>query len=279
MVRKIVDYIVFSSLYVAVCAMVMIGQTSRLLLGMPPPDHLVGFAFFATICSYNFHWFLTPRTAGPTRRVIWTQHHKQLHLVLALIGAAGALFYFSYLTRFILAVGFGALLTFLYSAPKLPQKIFHWLRRIAIGKTFFLGFVWTYVTVALPLIIAGAPFNGVFRFYFLGRFFLIYAVCLIFDFRDRDDDKAEGIVSMVTILDDRNFNRLFILSMILFTFFTVGLWFYRFPAFDILLLLIPGAILAVLYPETRRNYSDYLYYVVLDGIVMLSGLLLLVFRI
>jgi hypothetical protein len=38
-------------------------------------------------------------------------------------------------------------------------------------------------------------------------------------------------------------------------------------------------ILAMLYPETKRNYSDYLYYVVLDGIVMLSGLLMLIFRI
>jgi hypothetical protein len=47
----------------------------------------------------------------------------------------------------------------------------------------------------------------------------------------------------------------------------------------IILLLIPGAILVAIYPETKRNYSDYLYYVVLDGIVMLSGLLLLVFRI
>jgi 4-hydroxybenzoate polyprenyltransferase len=277
--RKIVDFVVFSSLYVALCAVLMIWQTSRLLLGIFPSIHLLGFVFFATVCSYNFHWYLTPRSASPSRRVHWTHHHKPLHVVLYLIGAIGSIVFFFYLTRFTLALSFAALLTFLYSAPKLPQPIFRWLRHIAIGKTFFLTFVWVYVTAVLPVIVAGTPWNGSFYWYISSRFFLIYACCLIFDFRDREDDRIEGVVSMVTILNERNIDWLFIVSMILFFFTSIALSWYHYPAFYIILLLIPGAILAALYPETKRNYSDYLYYVVLDGIVMLSGLLMLIFRI
>jgi 4-hydroxybenzoate polyprenyltransferase len=277
--RKIVDFIVFSSLYVAICAVVMIWQTSRLLLGINPSNYLLGFAFFASICSYKFHCYLTPRSASPSRRVHWTYHHKTLHIILYGIGAIGSIIYFFYLTKFILAIGFAALLTFLYSAPKLPQRIFRRLRHIAIGKTFFLTFVWVYVTAVLPVIIAGAPWHGSFYWYIASRFFLIYACCLIFDYRDREDDRKEGIVSMVTVLSERNFNRLFVISMILFFVTSVALSWYHYPAFYIILLLIPGVILAALYPETKRNYSDYLYYVVLDGIVMLSGLLMLIFRI
>jgi 4-hydroxybenzoate polyprenyltransferase len=277
--RKILDFIVFSSLYVAICAVVMIWQTSRLLLGINPSIYLLGFAFFASICSYNFHWYLTPRSASPSRRVHWTYHHKTLHIALYAIGAIGSIIYFFYLTKFILAIGFAALLTFLYSAPKLPQPIFRWLRHIAIGKTFFLTFVWVYVTAVLPVIVAEAPWHGSFYWYILSRFFLIYACCLIFDYRDREDDCKEGIVSMVTVLSELNFDRLFIISMILFFLTSVALSWYHYPAFYIILLLIPGVILAMLYPETKRNYSDYLYYVVLDGIVMLSGLLMLIFRI
>jgi 4-hydroxybenzoate polyprenyltransferase len=280
--RKIVDFIVFSSLYVAICAVVMIWQTSRLLLGISPSIHLLGFVFFATICSYNFHWYLTPRSASPSLRVQWTHHHKTGHIALYLIGAIGSIFYFFYLTHFIPALGFAALLTFLYSAPKLPQPVFRWLRHIAIGKTFFLTFVWVYVTAVLPVIVAATShtlWSASFYWYILSRFFLIYACCLIFDYRDREDDRAEGIVSMVTVLSGRNFDRLFIVSMILFAASTIALSGYHYPALYIILLLIPGVILAALYPETKRNYSDYLYYVVLDGIVMLSGLLMLVFRI
>ncbi|HLX65403.1 MAG TPA: hypothetical protein VKR41_00360 [Puia sp.] len=279
MLRKIVDFIVFSSLYVAICAVVMIWQTSRLLLGISPSIHLLGFVFFATICSYNFHWYLTPRSASPSLRIQWTHHHKTLHIILYLIGAIGSIVYFFYLTDFIAALGFAALLTFLYSAPKLPQPFFRWLRHVAIGKTFFLTFVWVYVTAVLPVIVAGTSWHSSFYWYIASRFFLIYACCLIFDYRDREDDRAEGIVSMVTVLSERNFDRLFMISMILFTFTSIALSWYLYPALYIILLLIPGIILAILYPETKRNYSDYLYYVVLDGIVMLSGLLMLIFRI
>jgi 4-hydroxybenzoate polyprenyltransferase len=277
--RKIVDFVVFSSLYVAICAVVTIWQTSRLLLGVSPSIYLLAFAFFATICSYNFHWYLTPRTASPSRRVQWTHHHKTLHIVLYGIGAIGSIVFFFYLTKFIAALGFAALLTFLYSAPKLPQHIFRRLRHIAIGKTFFLTFVWVYVTAVLPVIVAGTSWHASFYWYIASRFFLIYACCLIFDYRDREDDRTEGIVSMVTILKERDIDWLFMISIFLFAFTSIALFRYHYPAFYIILLLIPGAILAALYPETKRNYSDYLYYVVLDGIVMLSGLLMLIFRI
>jgi 4-hydroxybenzoate polyprenyltransferase len=277
--RKIVDFFVFSSLYVAVCAIVMIWQTSRLLLGAAPPGRLLGFVFFATICSYNFHWYLTPRSASPSRRVQWTHRHKLLHFFLYLVGAVGATVYFFYLTPYAFAIAFSALLTFLYSAPKIPQQAFRWLRGIAIGKTFFLAFVWVYVTTVLPVIVADAPRHASFMLYTANRFFLIYAVCLIFDFRDREDDKAQGIVSMVTKLSAKNIDGLFLLSMILFFLSGIALSFYHYPAFYILLLLVPGAILIAIYKETKRNYSDDLYYIVLDGLVMFSGLLMLIFRI
>jgi 4-hydroxybenzoate polyprenyltransferase len=239
----------------------------------------LGFVFFSTICSYNFHWYLTPRSASPSRRVLWTQRHKALHFVLYLTGAVGAAVYFFYLKPFIPALCFAALLTFLYSAPKLPQRIFHQLRRIAIGKTFFLAAVWVYVTTVLPVIVAQAPWSGSFFLFTAGRLFMIYAVCLVFDYRDRGDDKAQGIRSLVTILNEKGIDRLFIGSMTGFFCCNIALFRYHYPAFYILLLLIPGALLVALYRETKRNFSDDLYYTVLDGLVMFSSLLMLIFRI
>jgi len=84
---------------------------------------------------------------------------------------------------------------------------------------------------------------------------------------------------MVTKLSAKNIDLLFLLCMILFFFSGIALSFYHYPAFYILLLLIPGAILGAIYKETKRNYSDDLYYIVLDGLVMFSGILMLIFRI
>lgn len=239
----------------------------------------MGFVFFSTICSYNFHWYLTPRSTSPSRRVQWTHHHKALHFILYLAGAVGAAVYFFYLLPYLPALFFAALLTFLYSAPKLPQKAFRQLQKIAVGKTLFLTFVWVYVTTVLPIIISGAAWSVSFVLFIGSRFFLIYALCLLFDYRDREDDKAHGIRSLITLLDERGIDLLFVLSIILFFFSCCALSFYHYPAFYIVLLLIPGFITAALYRVAKRNFSDDLYYVVLDGLMMFSGLLMLIFRI
>jgi 4-hydroxybenzoate polyprenyltransferase len=277
--KRIVDLFLFSSLYIALCAVLMVDQTSRLLIGVRSPLDLDGFIFFSTICSYNFHWYLTPHSVAVSRRVQWTQGHKTLHQVLYLAGAAGAVFTFFQLRAFWPALCFGAFLTFLYTAPKLPQTWFAALKKIAIGKTVFLTLVWTYVTTVLPLVVAHAPWTAACTLFALSRFTLIYAICILFDYRDREDDKEEGIRSLITYLNERGIDIAFYVCLAGFAGCTIALIGYHYPAFLILLLLIPGVIVGVLYRHAKRDFSDYLYYFVLDGLMMFSGLLMLVFRI
>ncbi|MDP4217457.1 MAG: UbiA family prenyltransferase [Bacteroidota bacterium] len=279
MFRKIFDLFIFSSLYIALCAVLMVDQTSRLLIGVPSPLDLNGFVFFSTICSYNFHWYLTPHSVTASRRVEWTQGHKALHMVLYLAGAIGAIVCFVQLRAFWPALCFGAFLTFLYSAPKLPQTWFSALKKIAIGKTVFLTLVWTYVTTVLPLVVARASWTAPCTLFVLSRFTLIYAICILFDYRDREDDKEEGIRSLITYLNERGIDITFYVCLAAFAGCTIALIRYDHPAFLILLLLVPGMIVGGIYRHAKTNFSDYLYYFVLDGLMMFSGLLMLVFRI
>ena len=158
-------------------------------------------------------------------------------------------------------------------------KDFIGLRRIAIGKTIFLAFVWMYVTTILPLLIAGNPWQACFSWLACNRFFLIYAICILFDYRDREDDKADGIRSMITWLDEKGINKLFALSILLCSIFTVLLYTCGTGMGTILLLLIPGIIAAALYNYAKKHFSDYLYYFILDGLMMLSGLLMIIIHI
>jgi 4-hydroxybenzoate polyprenyltransferase len=257
----------------------MIWQTNRLLTDSPLHGRLAAFVFFSTICSYNFHWWLTPDSAALSYRVRWTQQHKALHFILYLAGAIGAVVYFFALGRYWPALCFGALLTFLYSAPKLPQPVFKDLKKIAVGKTIFLALVWMYVTTVLPVVIAHSPWTGICTLYAINRFFLIYAICILFDFRDREDDRAEGIRSLITNLNEKGIDTVFFLSLTLFAVSAIGLYAFHFPALTLIFLLIPGIIVAALYRRAKKSLSDYLYYFVLDGLMMFSGLLMLIFRI
>jgi len=257
----------------------MIWQTSRLLPGSYPSGRLMGFVFFSTICSYNFHWYLSADPQKPSRRILWTNHHKVMHFILYLVGAIGAVIYFFSLSEHWLALCFGAFVTFLYSAPKVPMPIFRSLKKIAVGKTLFLSFVWMYVTTMLPVFVAGATWTTPCLLFALSRFFLIYAICILFDYRDRESDKTEGIRSLITFLNEKGIDKVFIISLILFGAATIGLLFYAYSVTTILVLLVPGFILAALYRRAKRDFSDHLYYFVLDGLMMFSGLLMLIFGI
>lgn len=273
MLKYLFDLLLFTSLYIAGCALMMVIQTNQLLHLQYNQFAYLVFVFFSTLCSYNFHWYLSGDATSENWRIRWTQHHRKLHLVLTSIGALVSVWYFfQFIEHWIWLAG-AVLLTFLYSAPKLQFGPFAWLSRIAVGKTLFLAFVWMYVTTFLPIAIDDHHWNIQAVLFCASRFMLIYAICIIFDYRDRDYDKLSGIRSMITYFNERGINNLFALSLAGFAISTVALYFYKLSALTVVLLLIPGGITALLYPVAKKNFSDYLYYFVLDGLMMFSSLL------
>lgn len=276
MLKSIFNFFLFSSLYIALCAVMMVYQTCSLFLHGYTDTNLLLFVFFATMCSYNFHWWLTTHSATGSERLQWAIKYKSLHFILYLAGLTGSAVYVFKLREHWFWLGIGAFVTFLYSAPKLPQKAFSQLKRIAVGKTIFLAFVWMYVTTVLPFVLSGYTWRIEFTWFTLSRFFLIYAICIPFDYRDREDDKADGIRSMITLFDEHGINNLFALSVFLFGVFTLLLLLYDFSFLQVGILLLPGIIIAGLYNYSKRHFSDYFYYFVLDGLMMLSSLLMVI---
>jgi len=233
------------------------------------------FVFFATLCSYNFHWYLTPHSDLPAERARWSLRHKSAHLIFYFIGVIGSVIFFYKLRLHWFALFFAVVLTFLYSAPKIPLPFFRFLKQVAVGKTIFLAMVWVYVTAVLPVYLAGIEHFDDLRKWFAGsRFFLVYAICILFDFRDRFDDKQDGIRTIVNYFDEPAVNRLFQFSVLAFIFFTLGLYFSGASVWDILIQLVPGIVLMLLYPKAKQSRSDYLYYVVLDGLMALSAVIM-----
>jgi len=136
-----------------------------------------------------------------------------------------------------------------------------------------------YVTSVLPVLAADKSWTTACTLFAISRFTLIYAICILFDYRDREDDRHEGIRSMITYLDERGINNLFAISLIVFGLSTIALAAYNYNVYLIIILLIPGIITALLRDYSKRNFSDYFYYFVLDGLMMLSALIMLFFEI
>ncbi len=99
---------------------------------------------------------------------------------------------------------------------------------------------------------------------------------MLFDYRDRKDDKAAGVRSLITYLSEGNITSLFTFSLLVFSASTLLLLNYNFTFTSVILLLIPGAVTAGLYNYGRRNFSDLLYYFILDGLMAVSAILMLI---
>jgi 4-hydroxybenzoate polyprenyltransferase len=276
---SILRHFIYSNLFIAGCAILMVLQTCIFLVKADTPTDLLGFVFFSTICSYSFHWYLTPGSVIASPRIDWLRKYRLVHTIFFFAGLAGAIFFFFRLSAWWPWMIIPAVMAFLYSAPKIPHPWFRLLREVALGKTIFLAFVWMYVTTVLPVAVTGGKMDTAFYLFVIHRFFYIYAICVLFDYRDRTDDKASGVKSLITYLGEKSITVIFMFSLLTGTIAAVLLNRYGYDWTNIFLLILPGLITLSLYSYARRNFSDILYYLVLDGLMALSAILMLVARI
>jgi 4-hydroxybenzoate polyprenyltransferase len=261
--RAVIRFLVYSNLFVAACASLMVIQTWRYFTNSAPDFNYIAFVFFATICSYSFHWWLT--------------NFKNLHLVLLFIGIAGAGYFFYFLLDYWFYLLAAAFTTFLYSAPKIAHPWFRYLRKFALGKTIFLAFMWTLVTTMLPILFTGEAWTRPQILFVIHRFFMVYAICIIFDYRDREDDKSSGIKSLITYLNEKSINILFYCSSFIAIGTAAALLLTGFSPMLVLFLLVPVIVTMILFEPAKKNFSDILYYLALDGMMAVSALFMLVY--
>ena len=272
---RIARFIVYSNLFISGCTVAMIWLTLYLFSNTTHQPALYGFAFTGTLCSYSFHWWLTPAHSDECRgeRGDWIIRYRWVHVYLL---AASLLACGYFLIRlwdhwyWLLLAGF---ITFLYSAPKIPHPFFVLLQKIAIGKTVFLALMWTFVTTVFPMVMTDTTGTLPFTAFTLSRFFLIYAICLIFDMLVREYDKVNRIRSLVTYLQPDAVRRLFYLSLVLAALFAV------IPAIQESLMLticqlIPVLTIAPIYNYAVHRAGDFFFYFFLDGLMAAASLIL-----
>jgi 4-hydroxybenzoate polyprenyltransferase len=272
--KRVFHFFVFSNLFIACCAVLMAYQTSLLVIGVSAGFQFLGFVFFATLSSYSFHWYLTPDIEDiDSDRLRWLMRNRRVHLVLLTLSVAGVAYFGYFLLPHWKNLAVVAIATFLYSAPKIPHPLFRVLRKVALGKTIFLAFVWMYVTSVLPIKVSTSYWYPDFTLFAISRFFLIYGICILFDYRDRDYDRSIGIRSLITWLSEKWILYLYVFSLLVFAVTSLLLLKFGWNYQTVGLLIIPGLILTFIYKYAITHFSDILFYFYLDGLMALSALL------
>jgi hypothetical protein len=175
--------LVFSNLYVAALALLML-QFSVQALHLSIPSAYFPFVFFATLSSYCLHWALSDFPHPRSRRERWNVQNRPFLCLLCLFSGLIAVTYLWALRSYWAYILPIILLTLAYTLPKVEHPWAFRIRPLARQKTLYLTLVWALTTLGLPLLMSKQAASWVEGCFLAQRFIHLYAICLLFDFRD-----------------------------------------------------------------------------------------------
>lgn len=280
---SILDFLLFSNLFIAVCAVAQ-GLVTYHLLKTEPNQHILAFLFFSTLLIYNLAVLLAkPKhpQQSPFKRVRWIFAHHRLTISTTLISALCliplGLLYLSFEAQLLML--FVGLLAVAYNIPFLTlngKKI--GLRNIPGIKLFLIGLVWASSCVLLPIVEMESlqkvqiPLSETVLLV-AKRFLFICAITVPFDIRDLYQDKLYELKTIPVMLGEKKAwifcQVLLAIYLLLLVLFTQGF------NIDVAGLAATVFLTGWLIFKSDIKRNEYFYFFYLDGTMLLQYIILL----
>ncbi|HEY8687966.1 MAG TPA: UbiA family prenyltransferase [Chitinophagaceae bacterium] len=275
MFKKLSDFFLFGSIFIAICAVAMCVETNLLLHLRLNNLSFYLFVFGATLAQYNMHYLFKTTAVENSTRLAWSLKNKNIHKILIAFGVALILYsLFSFhLRHFIFLLALGAI-AFLYSFPFLPFTNKKRIKDFGLMKIITLSLLWTLVTVWFP--VDEINFTGLsFQLIFLRRFIFIFILCLLFDIRDTEVDRRENIATLSVKVGIKKSYTLCYLLLVVFTALSIIQYIHLPEARQLILMLFSAIATGITIEYSKKKYSDIVYLALIDGMMLLQALLVI----
>jgi 4-hydroxybenzoate polyprenyltransferase len=282
--RQALDCLLFSNIFIALCAVAQ-GLVTYQLLGNKPETHVLGLLFCSTLALYNFSiLFINPQKTekSPFRRVRWIFSHYRLMITLTIIAVLCILpltFFLNTASR-ILLISL-ALVSVAYSLPLFSIQDKHFgLRNIPGVKLFLIAIVWSLSCVLLPILELESTIEASITvsdsiLLIAKRFLFIAAITVPFDIRDLFQDKTNELKTIPVILGEKN--ALLICQALLGVYLVMLFLFTKQIDSNFLGLMLTIILAGWLIFKSRWKKDEYYYFLYLDGTMIVQFCLLLIF--
>lgn len=284
--KELAKTIVFGNFWIALSASSLgMASTAMLLSGSDSLDiTLEGpikygiFLFFSTMLTYNAMRLKaissgSSTTEGEMRQ--WVRKYQgftKISMAVSLLIVGFLALQLKWQSIAVLA-GTG-ILSLAYFIPVLPgEKDRSGLRTIAYLKTILVAIVWTMSCAVVPWIEFGSNDNPIMLFVFV--FLYILGLTVIFDIRDIEYDKEEGVKTLASKKGISITRRVSIICLVLA--FIVLVFFPGLPADDsiILSLILSLIITLVVVWKTDEGRPELWYTGLIDGLITLTSILVI----
>ncbi len=279
MILNLFYFLLNTNIYISLAAVFLTLET-QVQLGMKPQLHPYLFIiFFATLFEYNLHRLITVITkheALNDKKHKWIKQHLRLFYLLVIISVLGFLCtLFLAKKEVLITLAPIGVLTLFYSLPIFKNKKHHFrLREIPGLKIFLIAFVWSAVTILLPIIQSGNSYNiRHVLILFMERFFFIFAITIPFDIRDMGADSRAGLKTIPLVIGESKALIIANISLLLFLMLCI----FHYQNTDLVFILpafIVSAISTFIVANNKRiKMISYYHYGILDGTLLFQGLL------
>ena len=275
---RIIDGLLFSNIFIAICAMAQ-GALTYLLLDQTANYYLLAFLGCSTLFLYNLSMLLARPSnpqSSPFRRVRWIfSHYNWITCLsaLALVALLPLMLRLSWGT--ILCLGITGVFAMAYNLPVIwikGKKLS--LRSLPGAKLFIIGAVWALSCVLAPIIDlrnAGVEVtNSSTWILVIKRFLFVIAITIPFDIRDLFQDQQYQLKTIPVMLGKKG---ALIFCQILLGTYIVLLLIFSSPLYYYTLTLAGITLFTgwvILKSQWQRN--EYFYFLFLDGTLLLQYL-------
>lgn len=286
LLRPVLDFLLFSNVFMALCGVAQALVTLH-LIGAKPIYSVLGLLFVATLAEYNFSILLTkpknPQKSG-YRRVRWFFSHHRLMVTFTIVSVLLLipLFLMISMPSRLLLIFLGVLCVG-YSVPifTIGDHKFG-LRHVPGLKPFLITLVWTLSCVLLPVLeaqdmhLTSISMRDT-TILIAKRFLFIGALTVPFDIRDLFHDKQTGLKTIPVAWGERN---AYLFCQALLAGYLVLLFMFRNNGFtiDFWALTITVVLMGWLIFRSKWEKNEYYYFFYMDGVLILQYVMLVAFN-
>lgn len=264
--NSVFNVLVYANVFIAFCSLSQVFLTYEIFsipFDFKNNSYLV-FVLLSTFLQYNIqrgyminqHNYNTPRSQ-------WLLKHKKTMLISIIASLGVVVFLCNNLSYLSIGIMVGAeVVSSLYYLPPFN------LRKHGYVKPFLIALVWVVSCGLVPLIENQLlTLNSV--VFLTSQFLLVASLCVLFDIKDADDDYLKGVN---TYANKFGINAAKIMCILLLVGFVLCGIFLKNPPLYWVQTIVVSIITTALVLLANNKHSFY-YYLLVDGILLLQGIL------